>query len=224
MRSSFPSALTFDDGPAEKLTLELLDVLEEAKVFATFFCVGRRAKKHSSIVSEISKRGHEVGNHSWSHSNFLTLSDQELQIEVTKAQDCLAEMLGTPPKLLRPPFGLITAHQRALCRQWCGCDTVGWNVDTQDWKLPGIDSVCSTIIAAQNTGNVLLLHDTRAQTVAAVSKALAGIVEPERHFVTVSKLRAMFAASGEMDAKRGLVQNSDKASPLSPLFPRGRGA
>ena len=213
MRSNFPAALTFDDGPAEKLTLELLDVLEEAKVFATFFCVGRRAKKHSSIVAEISRRGHEVGNHSWSHSNFLTLSDKVLQIEVTKAQDCLAEILGTPPKLLRPPFGLITAHQQALCREWCGCDTVRWNVDTEDWKLPGIDSICSTIIGAKNSGDVLLLHDTHAQTVAAVSKALADIVEPGRHFVTVSKLRAMYASRGQMD---GLTNNRTISVSSSP--------
>lgn len=200
MHKNFPAALTFDDGPVEKLTLDLLDVLEEAKVSATFFCVGCRAKKHSAIVSEVARRGHEIGNHSWSHPNFLTLTDQELQSEVKKTQDCLGEILGTAPKLLRPPFGLMTAHQQALCKQWCGCDTVRWNLDTQDWKRPGIDSICSAIIGAQRSGQVLLLHDTHAQTVAGVAQALASMVEPERQFVTVSKLRAIFTDSSELDA------------------------
>ena len=198
MTSTLATALTFDDGPSAVTTLDLLDILDSHKVPATFFCVGSRAAQNRSIVSEIAKRGHEIGNHSWSHQSFAGLPDEVLHYELNEAHNCLGDILGTPPKLLRPPFGVMNPHQKQMAHEWFGYSTVMWNIDTYDWKRPGVKAVSSVILGSLSRGSVVLLHDTLLESVAAVESALSSIPSPELQFVTVSNLRSLMAQKNRM--------------------------
>lgn len=187
-----PTALTFDDGPTRLVTIELLDTLDSFGAKGTFFLVGSRAAKAPSIVSQILSRGHEIGNHSWSHINFRELPEGQFISELSKTHNCLYEITGISPTLLRPPYGVISQRQKELAQHRFGYSTVLWNIDTNDWKRPGVNQTASKIQSSCNNGQVVLLHDICRETVDAVALAIRTTRNPEREFVTVSKLRALF--------------------------------
>ena len=104
-------ALTFDDGPHPQLTPELLKVASRTNAKLTFFVLGERAAKHESIIKEMLRRGHEVGNHSWSHQNFRHLDNHQIQHELLKTDEVI-KGCGGNPHLLRSPYGEISDAQR----------------------------------------------------------------------------------------------------------------
>ena len=186
-----PSALTFDDGPHRSITPRLLDLLDEAQIKASFFLIGKLAATSPDIVSRIAERGHEIGNHSWSHLNFKSLSDEQFYEELTRTHDCLFRLSGTSPRLLRPPYGEITLNQRNLANEWFGYSTVLWNIDTRDWRRAGTDLIAKSILSSKGKGSVILLHDTNLDTLSGVALALAEMPTASRDFVTVTSLRKL---------------------------------
>lgn len=194
MRFNLPTALTFDDGPTPKVTLRLLEVLAARGVLATFFCIGSHAMRDRAIVSEIARRGHDIGNHSWSHPSFSALTDEEILCELRKTHDCLCDASGKVPTFLRPPYGIISQGQRELARQWFGYSTIMWNVDTNDWRRPGVNAISSAIVGSLGKGSVVLLHDTSLDTVNSIADVLSKIERPESQFTTISELRRINAA------------------------------
>lgn len=191
-----PCALTFDDGPHHRITRLLLDQLDDARITATFFLVGRLANVLPEIVSETVERGHELGNHSWSHASLNNLCDEQLYEELSRTHECLLRLSGVAPKLFRPPYGQITKRQRQLVNEWFGYSTVLWNTDSQDWRRPGIDQIANSILLSKGKGSVILLHDTNLETVRGVARALADKHTSSQDFVTVTKLRELFECSG----------------------------
>ena len=82
-------AMTFDDGPSDKLTPKLLDILAAHHIKATFFVIGQNAADYPEIVKRALKEGHEIGNHSWSHPNFAKMSDENVRRELKKTDDAI---------------------------------------------------------------------------------------------------------------------------------------
>ena len=112
-------ALTFDDGPHNKNTNAILDVLEKYKVKATFFMVGHRLKgMNKSVVTGILNRvldaGCQIGNHSYSHADFNTLSVEGMQEEFNKTQQAVYDMVGVYPTVMRPPYGSLSKDRAKL--------------------------------------------------------------------------------------------------------------
>ena len=107
-------ALTFDDGPSATLTPKLLDLLAAHRMKATFFVVGQCAAEYPDILRRASREGHEIANHSWSHPNLGKMSDEAVRREVQKTDDAIFAAIGKRSTLLRPPYGSITARQKAL--------------------------------------------------------------------------------------------------------------
>ncbi|WP_411731626.1 polysaccharide deacetylase family protein [Paeniglutamicibacter sp.] len=175
-------ALTFDDGPGP-YTESLLDVLDEHDAKATFFLIGIDVAKHPDIVRDEFARGHELGNHTWSHQDLAKLSPDAGQRELRKANDAIKEATGAAPTVMRPPYGTITES----LKKSQPVPVVMWSDDTLDWKTRNAKK---TIKAAENIepGSIVLMHDIHKSTIDAMPKILTDLESQGYHFVTVSQL------------------------------------
>jgi endo-1,4-beta-xylanase len=164
-------ALTFDDGPDPESTKALLDALGTAGVRATMFNVGRAARDHPELARDQRNAGMWLGNHSWTHPRLTTLSPVRVASELRRTQIVLEELTGVSPRLFRPPYGDTGTGVRAAARR-LGLTEVLWDVDTRDWD----GASTAQIVAAARTltdGQVLLMHDRYAATIAAIPRIVA---------------------------------------------------
>ena len=175
-------ALTFDDGPGP-YTESLLDVLDKHNAKASFFLIGKDVAKYPEIVREELARGHEIGNHTWSHQDLAKLSPAAAQRELSKADEAIQKVTGVAPTLMRPPYGTITESLKNAQP----VPVVMWSDDTLDWKTRNAKK---TVHAAEDIkpGSIVLMHDIHKSTIAAVPKILEDLGAQGYHFVTVSQL------------------------------------
>lgn len=191
-------ALTFDDGPWPT-TPELLDVLKEYDVKATFFTIGNQIADYPDAMEREVKEGHQICTHSWDHADGsgngvdMTLMSPEEQVEeITKGQEAITKVTGgETPKVFRSPGGNF--HDEII---WNVAPYVsyeiGWNVDTEDWRTPGADTIAERILSAKS-GDIVLMHDgggSRSQTIEALKIALPKLKEEGYKFVTIDELLA----------------------------------
>ncbi len=187
-------ALTFDDGPNEKLTPRLLDLLAQHHIHATFFVVGENAAQYPKILQRAVREGHEIGNHSWSHPNFAKISEEAVRSQVKRTEDAITSATGARPTLLRPPYGSITSRQKRWLHDELGYEIILWDVDPLDWKNPGPSVVANRILKETRPGSIVLSHDIHAQTIEAMPDTLRELEEKGFKFVTVSELLKMATA------------------------------
>lgn len=189
-------ALTFDDGPDERFTPQVLDILKAHGVKATFFVLGKKAEAHPAIVKRMIREGHVVGNHSYRHPLFTKITVDQFAQEVEQTEEVLNRLVGYRPKLLRPPYGEIDEEQL----QWAnsrGYVIVNWNVDSQDWKSLGEHQVSGNILGHTKAGAIVLQHSAGgdSQDLSGTVKALPGIIAKLREqgygLVTVPELLHM---------------------------------
>lgn len=184
-------AMTFDDGPSEKLTPELLDILAAHHIHATFFVIGQNAERAPEILRRAVREGHEIGNHSWSHPAFGKMSDARVRSEIQKTDDVIRAAIGHSPVLLRPPYGSITARQKQWIHSEFGYRIVLWDVDPLDWKRPGPSVVEHRIVSETRAGSIILSHDIHPGTIKAMPATFDQLQAKGFKFVTVSELIAM---------------------------------
>jgi peptidoglycan/xylan/chitin deacetylase (PgdA/CDA1 family) len=186
-------ALTFDDGPSPG-TREILQLLAEHKLKATFFVCGLNAERHPDILRATVEQGHEIGNHSWSHPNCALRSRAFIQQEFAQAQGLIERTAGVTPSLLRAPYGVRWFGFRQTQRE-LGLTGVMWSVIGRDWKLPG-PAIAKRLLSSVQAGDIICLHDGRgtlknpdvSQTVQAVRRILPALIETGYHFETVTEL------------------------------------
>jgi len=160
-------SLTFDDGPDPENTEFILDILREKEVKATFFLLGKKVAKYPELVKKIYQEGHQIGNHSWTHRNFQYLDDfQILKEEIFPASELIAELTGTYPVILRPPYGIINNKTIELLsdKQW---KIVMWSIDPYDWRFEAEEIIRRTK-RYSHPGGIILLHCTGENTVEAL--------------------------------------------------------
>lgn len=199
-------ALTFDDGPDPAWTPAILDILHAEHVPATFFVVGENALGHPGLLGRIVDEGHELGNHSYTHPNFATLSDEEARLELNATERLVEAYTGRGMRLFRAPyFGdaePTTTDELgpALVAQQNGYLNVGLHVDTEDWQQPGVDAIVANAVREVEAGNeersgqIVLLHDgggDRAQTIAALPRIIDALRARGYRFVPVSALAGL---------------------------------
>lgn len=181
-------AMTFDDGPHQSLTPQLLDILAARGIRATFYVVGRRVSMYPQLTARIANEGHEIGNHSYSHPRLINLGNAGLMHELDRTAQAIHQVVGRPPVTMRPPYGLLSERQRRLINETRGLPTILWSVDPQDWRRPGSSVVANRIVGGTRPGAVILAHDIIGSTVRAMPAALDALIARGYRFVTVSEL------------------------------------
>jgi peptidoglycan-N-acetylglucosamine deacetylase len=170
-------ALTFDDGPDEMYTRQVLDVLKMNKVKATFFVIGRRAEAHPELIARMIREGHIVGNHSYSHADLTKLSLSSFEKQIEHTQSILKPIIGYSPRLLRPPYGAINEQQVRWAMDH-GYLIVNWSVDSLDWKGLNAEKVSGNILSANRPGAIILQHSGggKGEDLSGTVKALPTII------------------------------------------------
>jgi peptidoglycan/xylan/chitin deacetylase (PgdA/CDA1 family) len=151
-------ALTFDDGPDPAATPRLLRLLEARGVRGTFFLVGERAARHPGLVRAIAAEGHEVGNHTWRHRNAWFLPPAAAAREITEGVRILGEIVGRPPWLYRPPWGIVNVAALATARR-LGLVTVLWSVQPEGLRPRTPAAQLRHVAARLHAGAIIDLHD-----------------------------------------------------------------
>jgi peptidoglycan/xylan/chitin deacetylase (PgdA/CDA1 family) len=191
-------ALTFDDGPNDAATPELLDVLARHGVRATFFMVGDFVKLRPQIARQVAAAGHLVGNHTMSHPRLSVQPTARVRQELAVCNAVLEDVVGAAVGFFRPPFGARRPMVLRAARE-LGLTPVMWNVTGYDWEPIGVDGILKNLGAGiarnrrRGRASNLLLHDgghrgmgaARMDTVRAVERLLTARQGTETRFVTV---------------------------------------
>jgi peptidoglycan/xylan/chitin deacetylase (PgdA/CDA1 family) len=180
-------ALTFDDGPTPGVTDRILDVLKERGVHATFFMIGSRIAADPDLARRVLAEGHEIGNHTYTHTKLTTLPDEKVAGEIELTRRILRDQLAYTTKWLRPPFGAFRQNQAAVAAK-AGLGVVLWSIDSNDWSQPGEERIVEKVLEQVKPGAIILCHDVHAQTVSALAPLLDGLFAQGLELTTLSGL------------------------------------
>jgi peptidoglycan/xylan/chitin deacetylase (PgdA/CDA1 family) len=172
-------ALTFDDGPDPVYTPQILDVLRRHRVPATFCVLGENAVGNTGLLQAIADGGHLIANHSWSHPALPRLRPSDARSELGRTSDLIEETVGSPPAWARAPYGYWDETTLEISAG-LGMSPLGWSVDTEDWRQPGVAEIVSTVVENVQSGSIILAHDggaDAAQTVAALHEYLPQLLD-----------------------------------------------
>lgn len=198
-------ALTFDDGPSLETTPELLKILKEKKVNATFFVLGANFEKNPEIVKQAKKDGNEIGSHSFNHKNFVYLSTEQATADHNRVNELFKSHLNMDIPIFRPPYG--STNKRVLST--LKVPNIMWSVDSLDWKSKNSQMIQQTVKQNVKPGSIVLMHDIYPTTVASVGNVIDSLQESGYEIVTVSELLSY-------DGETALYfSQSDKQQPKS---------
>jgi len=182
-------ALTFDDGPDPKNTPQILDILKENDIKATFFLVGQQVKEYPEITARIKDEGHQLANHSYSHRNFSQFKDDYIVNNEIYLTSMIIEIItGYYPKILRPPYGEInnSTVKKLKQKNW---KIVNWSIDTHDWFLDS-EQIIEIIKDEHHKGGIVLMHSTeRNETTVKILPEIIEILKKAGYeFRTITQL------------------------------------
>lgn len=189
-------ALTFDDGPDEIYTPQILDVLKEKKVRATFFVIGKRAEKYSDVMNRIVSENHLAGNHTWNHPNIMKLPLDKTKEEILKTEQLLKSQYNVSDdklKIFRSPYGSLDPERVEFIGKM-GYKIISWNVDSLDWKGLSAAEVKTNILENVTKGSIILQHSAggEGEDLSGTVKALPEIIEVLKKegykFVTIDEI------------------------------------
>lgn len=182
-------ALTFDDGPDPIDTPDVLTILKEKQVRATFFVLGQAAQSNPYLLKRIIKEGHEIGNHSFNHD----YQQRRLLEELNRTDQEVFAATGTHTHFYRPPGGILSKNQLETIKTNGHIVTL-WSVDSKDWRNPGEKQIVDNVMRSVFPGAIILMHDGgdhRTQTVKALSQLIEALRDQGYRFVTLSELKTM---------------------------------
>lgn len=177
-------AITFDDGPHPRWTPKLLEGLRARGVRATFFLIGANVEGKEDIVRQMYADGNIVGNHTYSHVEMTTLTDEEAQEEICRTNELITETIDAPVSFMRPPFGSWQKH----LEQQMEVLPVGWSVDPLDWTTTNTDEIVSRVVTEVKENDIILLHDCYESSVNAAFRIIDLLQKEGYQFVTVEEL------------------------------------
>ncbi|OQQ19469.1 oligosaccharide deacetylase [Streptomyces sp. M41(2017)] len=175
--------LTFDDGPDPLYTPDVLRILREYDVRATFFVCGEMADDNKDLLGKMADDGHIVGNHTWTHPLLTSLSRSRIRSEIERTSKVIKNAYGESPAWFRAPYG---AWNRATFQIQAdlGMEPLAWTIDTNDWATPGVRSIVGTVEKEAAPGVVVLSHDAggnRSQSVQALREYLPHLLDSGYH-------------------------------------------
>jgi len=183
-------ALTFDDGPWDVTTAQVLEILAQANAKATFFWVGQAMQAQPEMAQRVVNAGHAIGNNTW-HHRYKSMSPEEAASEIDTAAQIFREATGIETKLFRPPGGILDNGlvDYAISK---GMTIVTWSVTSADTdSTSGWQSYANNVLSAIKPGGIVLMHDgggDRSQTVKALPTIIQGLKDRGYRLVTVPEL------------------------------------
>ncbi|WP_308122041.1 polysaccharide deacetylase family protein [Streptomyces sp. TRM70350] len=174
-------ALTFDDGPDPRWTPQILSLLSQYHARATFCLIGPLAEAHPELVRDIVAAGHRLCDHTVHHNEAMhALPPGAQEYEITGAQAMISRAAGVsaPLRYFRAPGGDFTPAIRQIAARH-GLRPLGWTVDAEDWKRPGVAAIVSNVKRELRPGGIVLMHDAggdRSETVQALRQLLPWLV------------------------------------------------
>ena len=180
-------AISFDAAYGDEYTLDILDTLDKYKIKSTFFLVKFWIDKYPHQVKEIYNRGHEIGNHSATHTNMSTLSREQIIEEINSTGQAIFELTQEEPILFRPPFGDYNDLLIQTCRE-LGYYPIQWDIDSLDWKELGVQSVVDTVTRNVESGSIVLFHNNAKYIKEYLPIVIERLLEKGYEIVPVSEL------------------------------------
>ncbi|MEW6572697.1 MAG: polysaccharide deacetylase family sporulation protein PdaB [Bacillota bacterium] len=182
-------ALTFDISWGTVTPGPVLDILKKENVHCTFFLSGPWVKKYPEIAKRIDADGHEIASHGYRHINLSQLSKEAVKNEILQAHNIIVSVTGKEPRYIRTPNGdwdskVVKAAQEV------GYTVIQWEVDSLDWKNPGVETIIKRVTTLVRPGSIVLLHasDSCKQTDDALPVILRQLREEGYELVTLSEL------------------------------------
>lgn len=176
-------ALTFDDGPGE-YTEELVNCLVENNAKATFFMLGQNVEAYPEIAKELSDAGMELGNHSYSHPDLVTIGAEAAAQQVSNTDAALKAATGFEATVMRPPGGSFNDSVKAAINH----PLIIWSIDTRDWATKSEDQTYQVVMDNAQDGSVVLMHDIHEWSVKAAIRMIPDLIAKGFKLVTVSEL------------------------------------
>ena len=176
-------ALTFDDGPGE-YTEELINCLVENNAKATFFMLGQNVEAYPEIAKELSDAGMELGNHSYSHPDLVTIGADAAAQQVSNTDAALKSATGFEATVMRPPGGSFNDSVKAAIDH----PLIIWSIDTRDWATKSEDQTYQVVMDNAQDGSVVLMHDIHEWSVKAAIRMIPDLIAKGFKLVTVSEL------------------------------------
>lgn len=176
-------ALTFDDGPGE-YTEELINCLVENNAKATFFMLGQNVEAYPEIAKKVSDAGMELGNHSYSHPDLVTIGSEAAAQQVSNTDAALKSATGFEAIVMRPPGGSFNDSVKAAIDH----PLIIWSIDTRDWATKSEDQTYQVVMDNAQDGSVVLMHDIHEWSVKAAIRMIPDLIAKGFKLVTVSEL------------------------------------
>ena len=181
-------AISFDDGPQENYTKEILKILNAANAKASFFCIGKNAAANINLLKEIHQQGHIIGSHSYSHGFwFDLLSAKKMQDDLEKMHQLVQKEIGVELRFFRPPYGVTTPNLKKAVHAM-RYTTIGWNVRSMDTVAKDEAALLGKLKNGLKPGAIFLFHDTIAITKNILPQFLATVQQSGYEIVALDKL------------------------------------
>jgi len=181
-------ALTFDDGPNREYTPQVLSILAQHKVPATFFVIGKNIQGNEGILKRMDAEGHCIGNHSYSHSAYLDFKSlQGLKHELNMTAESVFNVIGKNMKLFRPPFG-VTTPNLVKASKALNYNLIGWSIRSLDTTKDSVQTITLRVQKQIKPGAIILFHDTSGKTLEVLKQTLNFAKENGYKIVSVERL------------------------------------
>lgn len=184
-------ALTFDDGPHPTTTEQVLNILKQYDIKATFFWIGKNLKNYPKIAEKVVAEGHAIGNHTWSHP-YRAMSESAAAEEIEETAALIQQITGVKTYLFRPPGGMLENGFAAYARQQ-NYTVVLWSADAKDYRA-STEAIAENVLRQVKSGAIVLLHDgggDRGNTVEALPTIIEALKMRGYQFATVPDLLQM---------------------------------
>jgi len=166
----------------------LLEVFEERKVKATFFVEGGWAERFPELLKLIYSKGHEIGNHGYSHAHHAQISYEDNLNEIKQAEEAIFKITNNKTNLFAPPYGEFSDLTIKAAKS-LDYKTIMWTIDTVDWKKPGIDYIVNKVLDNAGNGKIVLMHPTE-DTVKSMSVIIDNLQQQGYKITTVGEMLA----------------------------------
>jgi polysaccharide deacetylase family sporulation protein PdaB len=180
-------SISFDAAWGNEDTQQLIDILAEYDIPATFFVVGSWVDKYPESVKALSDAGHEVMNHSNTHDHYPQLSTDEVIADLNACNDKIEAVTGVRPTLVRFPYGDYDDNSIAAARS-IGMEPIQWDVDSLDWKEISADEIVQRVTSRVQPGSIVLFHNAALHTPEALPTIIKTLLQQGYTFVPISEL------------------------------------